>query len=261
MRAAVPFLDSSTLEWANPAPGIYSRLLSRDPETGERTALQRIDPADNYVDQPRAHFHKTTEEILVVDGMMSFDSRTWLHRGAYVFHPAEFVHGFRSTVPVETRFLSRVGRNLDFTYVDQPADDFPYFVGQDLPSRSLHVDPCPFARPWRAWQQADGRRIARWQPLSVDPVSGEGSFLFRYDADAREPEDCGATLAHYAEMFVLDGVLVADDGRRFSAGCYAFLPPGERRPRFHAEAESLVYVNVGAGATRGPVSSATWPSS
>jgi hypothetical protein len=89
VRPAVHFLDSSGLEWANPAPGVYSRVLSRDPETGARTALQRVNPADNYVDQPRAHFHHTTEEILVVDGMMSFDSRTWLHKGAYVYHPAE----------------------------------------------------------------------------------------------------------------------------------------------------------------------------
>jgi hypothetical protein len=57
--------------------------------------------------------------------MMSFDRRVWLHRGSYVYHPAETVHGFRSTVPVETQYLSRIGRDLDFNYVDQPLDDFP----------------------------------------------------------------------------------------------------------------------------------------
>ena len=259
MRPAVAFLDSTTLPWANPAPGVYSRLLSRDAESGARTALQRIDPADGYVDQPRAHFHHTTEEILVVDGMMSFDSRTWLHRGAYVFHPAETVHGFRSTVPTETQFVSRVGRNLDFNYVDRPDDDFPYFVGARPPTRGLAVEACPFARPWTRWRSADGRRIARVLALSTDPSTGEGAYLFRYDAGAVEPADCAGTLDHAHEMFVLDGRLDADDGRRFEGGCYAFLPPGERRARFSATEDSLVYVTVGPGATRGPVSSATWP--
>lgn len=244
MRPYLPFIDTGQLPWATPAPGLYSKILSRDPDTGARTALNRLVPAEGSVGQPKAHYHHTTEEILVLDGMMSFDRRVWLHRGSYVYHPAETVHGFRSTVPVETHFLSRVGRDLDFNYVDQPTDDFPYPVGAASPARPLSVHASPFAHRWETL--LDGaRRYGRGFELSRDPATGEGSALVRYDAGGTEPAWLAHTLEGYEERFVIEGCLVADDGQRFGAGSYSFLPPGTHRPRFQASEPSLVYVNSG----------------
>jgi mannose-6-phosphate isomerase-like protein (cupin superfamily) len=244
MRPHLPLVDTAELPWAAPAPGIYSKILSRDPDTGARTALNRLVPAEGAVGQPKAHYHHTTEEILVLDGMMSFDRRVWLHRGSYVYHPAETVHGFRSTVSVETLFLSRVGRDLDFNYVDHPRDDFPYPIGATAPARGLAMHASPFAHRWQPL--LDGaERYGREFELSADPVTGEGSRLIRYDAGRTEPTAVAGTLDHHVELFVIEGALVSEDGRRFEAGCYASLPPGTPRPRFQAALDSLLYVNSG----------------
>jgi quercetin dioxygenase-like cupin family protein len=244
MRPHLPIVDTAQLPWATPAPGLYSKILSRDPETGARTALNRLVPAEGAVGQPKAHYHHTTEEILVLDGMMSFDRRVWLHRGSYVYHPAETVHGFRSTVPTETQFLSRVGKDLDFNFVESPTDDFPYPVGTAASSRALAMHASPFAQRWNPLIE-DGERYARVFELSSDLVTGEGSKLVRYDAGRIEPAAAAHTLARFEEMFVIEGCLVSESGQRYAAGCYAFLPPGTTRPRFQAAENSLLYVSHG----------------
>ena len=69
MRPHVPLMDSGTLPWASLGPpGLHSRLLSRDPETGARTALQCMRPQEGYQAPPIAHYHHTYEEILVIRG-------------------------------------------------------------------------------------------------------------------------------------------------------------------------------------------------
>ena len=148
MRPHIDHLDSNTLPWASPRPGTYGRLLSQDPDSGARTALARISPADGYIDQPTAHSHDATEEILVVKGTISFDSRVWLHPGGYVYHPAGWVHGFKSRVPGEAWLISRTGGELGFTYYDAPSDDYPYPLEGRSSSRPLAIVPSPWAQPW-----------------------------------------------------------------------------------------------------------------
>jgi hypothetical protein len=248
MRPLIPFLDTNEVSPANPAPGIYSKILSRDSETGARTALQRLVPEDGLVNQPAAHYHSTYEEILVIDGMMSFDSRTWLHSAAYCFHPSQTVHGFRSTVPVETVFLSRVGQDLDFNYVEAPSDDFPYSVADVPDARELALVPCPFGQHWHELTDDEGIRYGLRLMLSRDPQSGEGSELRRYVAGSGEPAGQAHELTHCLELYVLEGRLVADDGREFGPDCYACLLPGVLRPRFRCLEDALFFVSVGPDA-------------
>ncbi|MDX2143661.1 MAG: hypothetical protein SFV19_09925 [Rhodospirillaceae bacterium] len=251
MRPHIAFLDSNTIDWKELAPGIFSRPLSRDPDTGARTALQRVVPTTpGYKDQPTAHFHGTTEELLVVKGMMAFDSRTWLHGAAYCFHPAHYVHGFKSRVAEETWFVSRVGRDLDFTYVTEPKDDFPYFVGETPPRRDLTLIPAPFGMRWTALKDDAGKVIGKYLVLSRDPVSGEGAIhvrLFpgcsvRLGAFGDNPPN---DLKAYAEVFILEGQLTTESGLVFAPGCYCHLQPGAKRPVFTAQGESLFYLCVG----------------
>ena len=245
MRPIIPFLDTNEISPTNPAPGIYSKILSRDEETGARTALQRLVPEDGLVNQPMAHYHSTYEEILVVDGMMSFDSRTWLHQAAYCYHPPHTVHGFRSIVPVESVFLSRVGQDLDFNYVETPDDDFPYSVADTPPQRQLALVPCPFGQRWEALTDAAGVDYGRRLALSKNPQSGEGSELRRYYSDGGETQPEDQELTQCFELYVLEGRLVADDGREFGPSCYACLPPGNRRPRLGCVEDALIYVSMG----------------
>lgn len=80
-------MDVATLPWVPLGPpGLHSRLLSRDPETGARTALQCMRPQEGYVAPPVAHFHRTYEELLVVHGRFTFDSVHWLQPRSYCFH-------------------------------------------------------------------------------------------------------------------------------------------------------------------------------
>src|ERR1700722_9009623 len=118
MRPKIEALDVDAMAWEPlGAAGGYTKLLNRDPETGARTALQRICPQEGYQVPQVAHFHNTYEEILGVRGLFSFDSRRWITPGSYVFHAPRTVHGFKSALREESWFLSRVGQPLDFNFV------------------------------------------------------------------------------------------------------------------------------------------------
>lgn len=242
MRPHIPFLDTAAMTWTEVQPGLMTKMLSRDGATGARTALNRIVPELNPPVPTKAHYHHTTEELLVVAGRMSFDSQVWLTPGGYVFHPAETVHGFKSAVTEDTQFLSRVGRDLDFNWVDHPKATKPYHVSVEPPRRAVTYLAEPDKLRWEPLAGALGK-VERAE-LSRDPVTGEGSMFVRYAAEAATPQVMG--LLAYEEMFVLDGALATDDGRLFQAGCYAFWPPGGTpRPQLTALKPTVAYVNVG----------------
>jgi quercetin dioxygenase-like cupin family protein len=242
MRRHIPFLDTNAMPWAQLAPGLFSKMLSRDGESGARTALNRLVPAPDTSIPGKPHYHHTTEELLVVTGCMSFDSETWLTPGSYVFHPSETVHGFKSAVREETQFLSRVGRDLDFNWVEQPKQRRPYYVSPTPPHRTVTYIPEPQLLSWEPEPKAKGR-VER-AILSRDPTSGEGSMFMRYAPGASTPHL--VSLPVYQELFVLDGELATEDGRSFGVGCYAFWPPTVTpRPELTARRQSLAYVNLG----------------
>ncbi len=148
MRPRIVDLRVDALDWAPLGPpGLYSRLLSRDPQTGARTALQKLVPADGYTPPTTAHYHHTYEEIIGISGCFSFDSRRWVVEGTYVFHPPQTVHGFASAVREESTFLSRVGRDLDFNFVEEPEHDDLYPIAGANPVRAPRaLDPAETLR-------------------------------------------------------------------------------------------------------------------
>jgi hypothetical protein len=239
MREPVPFLDTNAMPWAKPGPpGIYSKLLSRDPETGERTALNRLMPEEGMNPPGAAHYHHTTEELLIVKGRMSFDSQVWLTPKSYCFHPPETVHGFKSAVPEESWFLSRVGQELDFNFVDEPVQLSPYYVCATPPVRGVayHAEPTK-----EVWERVDH---ATRCVLSLDPVSGEGSVLL----EIKPGWSSGAVdepLQRCEEMYVLEGELGCSDGQVYRAGCYSFEPPGTSRRALTCNSSALIYFTVG----------------
>ena len=242
MRPRIEGLDVETVEWKPLGPpGLYSRLLSRDPETGARTALQRLCPQDGYEAPKIAHFHTTYEEILGVAGLFTFDSRTWIRPLSYVFHPPQTVHGFKSAVKEESWFLSRVGRDLDVNLVHEPREQDLYVIEGPVPPRTPAAWYDPIASVAIAPCDLLGAP-AQWRLLSRDPSTGEGSALFWLPAGWRA---AATSLPTYLELFTLEGGLSVDGAPPAGRHCYFFYPPGTPISALAAQGETLVYVNFG----------------
>ncbi len=251
MRPDIERLDVSAMPWTPLGPpGLYTKRLSTDPETGARTALQRMTPGEGFQAPSVAHFHRTYEEILGVHGLFTFDSKRWIKPWSYCFHPPGTVHGFASRVPQESWFLSRVGRDLDVTQVPEPTGDDPYYVDA-VPTRDVALVLNPDTdRPWADAAWNTGALPVREAILSAEPQGGEGSALVQVPAGwGMAGGDW--TMAAYLEMFVLSGALQMGSVT-LGEHDYAFTPPGTVRGRLASAGGALVYVNFGGPITLEP---------
>lgn len=245
MRPAVPFLDTNAMDWVpGDMPGLFTKMLSADPETGARSALQCIDPARGYKAPALPHYHDGDEEIFIVKGELTFDGRQWLGPRCYCFHPARTVHGFRSRVDEEAWFISRIKRPLKFDFHEDPDSLEPYSLDGAEPERGVAVIASPTDRPWEDVLDADGKAIARRQILSVHPKTGEGSMLVEFLPGFVSPHG-DHYHSVYEEVFVMDGQLETADGTVFTKGCYSYKPPGTIQSAVRSEGGAVAYVNFG----------------
>ncbi len=254
MRPLITALDVDAMEWKPLGPpGLHSKLLSRDQETGARTALQRMNPSEGYTAPTVAHYHHTYEELLGVYGRFTFDGKRWVVPSAYLFHPPKTVHGFKSNVPEESWFLSRVGRDLDVNLVPEPKGDDLYPIDGNPPPRAAAAFGDPFkergATP-HLW--GSSATPVAWCALSADPATGEGTAFLR------APKDWTTTLPaqvndSYLELFVLDGALEVD-GVAYSRHFYGFFPPGQAPKTLASKTGGTAYVNFGGPIGLTPVS-------
>ncbi len=245
MRPLTEILDVDALEWQPLGPpGLYSKMLNRDPESGARTALQRMVPADGYQAPSVAHYHTTYEEIIGIKGRFTFDSKRWIQPLSYVFHPPLCVHGFKSVVPEESWFLSRVEHDLDFTFVEQPANSDIYPVNGVQPTRGIQALVDPFAeRGASPVKWADSEVPVEWCALSAHPKTGEGSALVRIPSGWRA-NVAGAVQHKYLEIFVLEGALEVD-GASMRRHFYTYRPEGTLPRVISSAAGALIYMNFG----------------
>jgi hypothetical protein len=248
MRPLTEILDVDAMPWEPLGPpGLFSKMLNRDPETGARTALQRMDPTQGYTPPTIAHHHHTYEELLVIKGYFSFDAKRWAKPLSYIFHPPHCVHGFKSTVPEESWFVSRVEHDLDFNFIPEPTHDDIYPVNGTPPERSITalVEPLN-ERGAKPLLWAGGETPVEWCELSVHPQTGEGSALVRFPAGwSGKPAD--TLRQEYLEMFVLEGDLDID-GKTMRKHFYTFRPSGTFPKSLTSRDGALVYVNFGARA-------------
>ncbi len=240
MRPYISHLDTEAMPWQSRVAGAYTKLLSTDPDNGARTALQHLVPDEGYEAPKVAHYHHSDEELLILDGKLSFDSKTYLGRLGYCFHPARTVHGFKSSVPEETWFLSRHSEEMVTKQVPEPRQQSYYSVADVEPDRGLAV----LVRPEDGNWEKDPRG-AEVLDLGSDPKTGEGSRFMRVPAGSGA--DLRVADAFYQEIYVLEGGLTAQDGTAYNRGAYSFCPPGEPRPHFTKSDGALVYVNFGVG--------------
>jgi quercetin dioxygenase-like cupin family protein len=226
--------------------GLYSKKLSHDPATGARTALQCIDPARGYAPPDRAHYHHMDEELFVLKGDMSFDSKNWLGRMAYCFHPAETVHGFKSAVRSESWFISRVSKELDFCFCDHDTGEHakPFSLAKTGPERAVCVLADARQGEWQDVRDASGKVTLSRRLLSRHPKTGEGSMLVRFAPGWVSPHESHFHSV-YEEAFVLEGAIELADGSTFGAGCYTFKPPGTLQARIRSPEGALVFINFG----------------
>lgn len=239
------YLDTNAMEWQDTeTPGLYTKPLSHDPENGARTAFQCIDPKRGYQPPPTAHYHHMDEELLVIKGTFSFDGKTWLGPRSYCFHPAETVHGFKSTIHDEAWFISRCSKELDFCLHPDAEGDTPYsLTGKDDP-RGVTVLPKPEGGAWVEVKNDAGEVTLRRRILSRNPETGEGSMLVQFMPGWQSPHgDHFHTV--YEEMFFLDGEMETDDGHAYGEGWYIFKPPLTVQSRPRTKTGALAYVNFG----------------
>lgn len=226
MREAVPFLDTNAMEWApGDLHGQYTKMLSCDPETGARTALQRIDPSSGYAAPPKPHYHSGDEEIFGVGGRFSFDGENWLGRWSYCFHPTRTVHGFKSEVAEESFFISKIKTHLDFSFSEEYRDLVPFNLDGIEPERGVSVIGDPMQQEWEDVAGPDGETVLRRLILSRHPVTGEGAMLVQFlpgfvSAHGPHTHSCDE------EVFVMEGAVETADGLVYSAGCYSYRPAG-----------------------------------
>lgn len=241
MRTLIEALNVDGLDWSEtPAPGLFVKMLNQDKENGAHTAVYRLSPADGYQAPTCPHYHHTYEEIVPLTGSFTFDHRTWMEPGGYVYHPPFTVHGFKSGIRAESTFLTRVGQSLDFNYVDSPAQDDIYLVEGLAPSRP----PSVHGAALEALGASEARFLgaaAEATVLSRDGISGEGSAMLTLPGSW---QGATAPLDHYLELFVLDGELRAD-GAAVPRGSYFFYPPGTRIALLEAAGPVTLFASFG----------------
>ena len=178
-------------EWvASPQPGVERVMLDRvGAEKARATSIVRYAPDSSFP----PHAHPGGEEILVLDGVFSDESGDF-PAGWYLRNPPGSSH----------RPASREGA-LIFVKLWQMAPD---------DSRRVQID----TRDPAAWTRAGDRSVCRLFSSDAEQVS-----LQRVDAG----QALGLQAAGGAELFVLAGGIVADDGLH-ERGTWLRLPAGDQ---------------------------------
>lgn len=126
-----------------PVPGLYIKLLWRDPETGFYTRLIKAKPG--WREHPLAH-HPVFEEAYCLDGEFDYNFGT-MTRGQYFFRPAGVRHGdFTAGEDDGCTWLLRCDGDLVDWYTENASVEMkgdPVNWGADYPGSEppVHIQP------------------------------------------------------------------------------------------------------------------------
>ncbi len=92
-KPALEFFPVDSVAWVEVSPGVYERVLARDPEGVGLTRLLRWDPGFDSSDQGPA-VHEYVEEVYIVAGSMhDLTLDQVFTAGEYACRPPGMVHG------------------------------------------------------------------------------------------------------------------------------------------------------------------------
>lgn len=138
----IDVVDGSPMRFdlgGTPVPGLYIKLLFRDPETGFYTRLIKAKP--NWREHPLAH-HPVYEEAYCLEGSFHYNfGEMW--PGTYFFRPALVRHGDFTAGDDGTVWLLRCDGDLVDWYTDNAKMEMhgdPVNWGKDYPGT---LDPVP----------------------------------------------------------------------------------------------------------------------
>jgi quercetin dioxygenase-like cupin family protein len=86
-KESIILARSAEAEWVAVAPGVSSRRLRLDKETGAATVLLKFEPGTSFP----AHNHPGGEEVYVLEGEIKIGGQT-LRAGDYLYTPPDGKH-------------------------------------------------------------------------------------------------------------------------------------------------------------------------
>jgi len=219
-RDHVEFIQSQQLEWTvSPwahLAGATCKLLSRDAVDGGATALVRLDAG--WRDDRSGHLD-ASEEILVLEGEMALDGRTF-HQDCYAFRPAG---------TLRTALASSSGALLIVFYDREPR----WHAGAPAAGRYDLSGAVPFRdafdMPWehQGMDPAYGDVGLRWKLMRGGPGQDDMTMLVACPPHLHPPAWRGPQERHdcVEEMFLIGGDYLSNVGV-MRQGAYFWRPPG-----------------------------------
>ncbi|GIW07930.1 MAG: hypothetical protein KatS3mg060_2735 [Dehalococcoidia bacterium] len=211
----------------------YVRLTD-DPATGGWTRLL-IRPAGhvNSRDQPhRLEYHTAQEEIVVLEGSVTFGDYYRATALAYLNHPPFWLHPAEQRFDplVDTVMLIRLSKPIDTTYLPIPDgwDGREFFAKESDEPRgvaisALQLDEVRFGPLLRDGEASGDEAGVLWH----NPADGVVTWLWRIPRGWRGAGDPWQAAGASDELYVLAGDLTTVyDGRtvRLTAGSYYCAP-------------------------------------
>lgn len=230
MRPVVPLSNLDALPWQPlGSPGLLVRELSRDPESGSRTAILRSAPRAAV--EHKAQYHLGDEEFYCLEGEFTFDGVRWFGPGSYVHFPPRTVHGASVHVPVGYLLYLRTTGDATAHRVETPLRLTPYAL--EDPSDTLRAPTVRDTReagPRRQLLREDAAQRARVELSSLR---------------AGEQLDVGeGPVRPRVELMLIRGMLAHAGGAAVAAPAYGCYPDGLAEP-LRATAASVVLAHVG----------------
>lgn len=240
MRHPIEHLDTNAMAWQAAGPGVYTKNVNVDEDSGVRTVLLKLVPEEGFNPPSQIHYHSLSEELLVIDGRTTFDCKMWLEGVSYVYHPPLVIHGFNSATPETTTLLARGPGELDFNFPETVPADVRRPVDGSAPTRELvylnHIED----QPWEPMYSGGGEQIGERLSLGTDSKTGEGSLFERYFPGWTRPAlDKGVPV--FDEVYVLEGEIMSSSGAAWTEGHYWYQAPQTPLPALHSSSGALVF--------------------
>ena len=234
-RPHIDYLQSQSLPWqASPwpfLPGCHVKILSRDADTGATSLLVRY---PSGWEAPAPGFLATSEELLVLDGLLELDGRR-CGQDAYGWFPAGWRHA--------TRAAPDGAVALTFFDADPLCSSAPAGGGPALESRLVDS----FDLPWSAAAPGlvTGSDAHRCKLLRGSPGGGSATLLLSTAAHLHPPRWQGPQEIHACaeELYLLAGDLLSPIGQ-LAAGAYCWLPSRVAHGPYGSRGGSLALMRI-----------------